>query len=176
MHLLPPAPLSCPPSHGSSHATQPGLARLWTNHPEQVGPRDHAYNSANVVAHSQSFHSGACETRHWGPAHSPAARQETPGLSRCLHRLCSHGWTECKERLCLLTVPSPLPWPSGLPGVVPPGVAAGCTNRPGLWPSLVLQGSLFVPCGTSCPNWGSCWPSGRGRRGGAAWLHRQCMP
>lgn len=75
MHLLPPTSLSCPPSCGSCHAMQPRLARLWTNHPEPVRPRDRAYNSAKSVAHSQSFLSGACKTRHWDPSHSPAGRQ-----------------------------------------------------------------------------------------------------
>lgn len=38
-----------------------------------------------------------------------AARQETPGLSLWLCCVCSHGWTEYGEWLCLLTIPPPPP-------------------------------------------------------------------
>lgn len=47
-----------------------------------------------------------------GPSTLPsrqAARQETPGLSRWLCCVCSHGWTEYGEWLCLLTIPPPPP-------------------------------------------------------------------
>lgn len=53
----------------------PRLARLWTNHPEPLGPWDCACSSADSMAHGQSFLSGTCKMRHWDTAHFPAHRQ-----------------------------------------------------------------------------------------------------